>query len=386
MQSKLHSGLIFPAFVPPLRVCCGENIKEVIYMKKQILSLALALALCVGLSVPALAYAAGEYVGDGTGADSFNESIGQPSLDQPAPLPEHLAARGDSDSWLLYDFDRSKLLEITRDEWDNRVYTVLEGMEFTVYQNPSWKGMMSAMPIYTEDESEIGYFYRAGGADPLTLEEMRYMPPTTVTFDHNVTLPDGTVADLANLGETYDLRFEVWTSYEYFMDEGEYVEGEDPGMSWTSFGEKFRVIPAVAYASTQTVDIDGEAKEFQMYAIKDANGNDTNYVKVRDVALALDGSAAQFNVGWDGNVNLETGKAYTTRNGYENNTPYSGNQPFTCATSTTNVDGEAASLTAFVITDANGNGSTYYKLRDLGAALGFTVDWSAERGIYIETK
>ncbi len=27
-----------------------------------------------------------------------------------------------------------------------------------------------------------------------------------------------------------------------------------------------------------------------------------------------------------------------------------------------------------------------YKLRDLGQALGFNVGWSAEKGVYIETK
>ncbi len=65
---------------------------------------------------------------------------------------------------------------------------------------------------------------------------------------------------------------------------------------------------------------------------------------------------------------------------------YSGNQPFKATTAYTYVDGDVADLTAFVITDASGNGSTYYKLRDLGEALGFTVDWSGERGIYIETE
>lgn len=346
-------------------------------MKKQILSLALALALCVGLSVPALAYAAGEYVGvsDGTGADSFNESIGQPSLDQPAPLPEHLEQYVTPDAWFIYDFDPAKLLETTTDEWDNRVYVVLEGTEFTVWQNPSWQGMIIDVSIYTENENDYNEYYFYNTSFPDTPEDIRYLPPTTVTFGHDVTTPEGIVADLADAKTSYSLHLGVCLEDE-----------EGGGMMYTATGENFRVIPATAYASTQTVDVDGKAVEFQMYAIKDANGNDTNYVKVRDVALALDGSAAQFNVGWDGNVNLETGKAYTTRNGQENNTPYSGNQPFTCATSATNVDGEAASLTAFVITDANGNGSTYYKLRDLGTALGFTVDWSAQRGIFIETK
>ena len=42
---------------------------------------------------------------------------------------------------------------------------------------------------------------------------------------------------------------------------------------------KPRAVPRSA--STQTVTVDGKAVEFQMYALKDANGNDTNYVKLR---------------------------------------------------------------------------------------------------------
>ena len=33
----------------------------------------------------------------------------------------------------------------------------------------------------------------------------------------------------------------------------------------------------------------------------------------------------------------------------------------------------------------NGVGTNYLQLRDLGAALGFNVGWSADRGVYVET-
>ena len=42
-------------------------------------------------------------------------------------------------------------------------------------------------------------------------------------------------------------------------------------------------------------------------------------------------------------------------------------------------------LRALVLTDAQGGQATYYKLRDLGQAIGFNVGWSAEKGIFIET-
>lgn len=78
---------------------------------------------------------------------------------------------------------------------------------------------------------------------------------------------------------------------------------------WTGGGVTAPTPAKTAYASTQSVKVDGVAVEFQMYALKDEKGNDTNYVKVRDVAYALNGTAAQFNVGWDGAVNLVTGQA-----------------------------------------------------------------------------
>ena len=134
----------------------------------------------------------------------------------------------------------------------------------------------------------------------------------------------------------------------------------------------------------QTVTVDGKAVEFQMYALKDEKGNPTNYIKLRDVAATLNGTAAQFEVSWDGTVNIVTGQPYTA-NGSEMSTPFSGNRAYTVPTSETKVNGSAANLEAIVLTDDSGDGYTYYKLRDLGAALGFTVDWSAEQGVFIQT-
>ena len=39
-----------------------------------------------------------------------------------------------------------------------------------------------------------------------------------------------------------------------------------------------------------------------------------------------------------------------------------------------------------MLKDDQGGAYTYYKLRYLGTSLGFKVDWSAEKGIFIETK
>ena len=64
-----------------------------------------------------------------------------------------------------------------------------------------------------------------------------------------------------------------------------------------------------AFASTQNVEVDGQPVQFQMYALKDANGNPTNYVKLRDVAHVLNSTSAKFYVGWDGAITITTGTA-----------------------------------------------------------------------------
>ena len=150
-------------------------------------------------------------------------------------------------------------------------------------------------------------------------------------------------------------------------------------------GQTIPAAPAnMAYASTQAVDLDGKKVEFQMYALRDASGGENNYIKVRDLALALNGTAARFSVDWDGAVNLVAGAAYTP-NGSENSTPFSGDRAYKTPTSPTNVNGKASDLRAIVLTDDKGGGYTYYKLRDLGQKLGFNVGWSVEKGVFIET-
>lgn len=139
-----------------------------------------------------------------------------------------------------------------------------------------------------------------------------------------------------------------------------------------------------AYPSTQTVDLDGREVEFQMYALKDANGNPTNYIKVRDLAKALTGSKAAFSVEWDGAVNLVPGGIYAP-NGSEGFSAFTTPWPYTLPTSPTKVGGVDSDLQAIVLTDKKGGGHTYYQLRDLGRALGFNVGWSGSKGVFIES-
>ena len=225
----------------------------------------------------------------------------------------------------------------------------------------------------------------AQAGEPGQREVVRALyPGDSVTF----TLP------FDQLGEDtlYDLRAQIW----YRGARAEETGAAVYDASWCSYrvkldehlaaqlrAEQTGTAPT-AYAGTQTVSIDGEPVELQTYALKDAAGNPTNYVKLRDIASLLNGTAAQFQVCWDGSVNLLPGQSYTP-NGSELSTPFTGDQTYTIPTAVTSIDGDPAELAAISLTDDNGGSYTYYQLRDLGRALGFHVGWSADRGIFIET-
>ncbi len=146
-----------------------------------------------------------------------------------------------------------------------------------------------------------------------------------------------------------------------------------------------RVDPSrIAHASTQTVLLDGEKVEFQCYALWDAEGNPTNYIRLRDLAYYLNGTPAQFEVGWNWMVSI-TAKLPYTPNGSELTTPFTGDREFDTVDSDTLLNGSPVLLSAILLTDDDGGGYTYYKLRDLGMALNFNVGWTKEKGLFVET-
>ncbi len=140
----------------------------------------------------------------------------------------------------------------------------------------------------------------------------------------------------------------------------------------------------MAYTSTQVVTVDDVSREFEMYALKNYRGYDTNYIRVRDLASAMASTPGKFNVVWDGNAGLYPGQDYDVAE--TTPAPFSG-QDWPCRRPATHtlVNGEPAQADAILLQDDNGGGYIYYKLRDLGRLLGFNVDWSPSRGVYIET-
>jgi beta-lactamase superfamily II metal-dependent hydrolase len=123
-----------------------------------------------------------------------------------------------------------------------------------------------------------------------------------------------------------------------------------------------------ATPNSASVLVNGKSVSFEAYTI-----NENNYFKLRDLAMALNGSEKQFEVGWDGTnnaISLSTAKAYTPAGGELTSSGKTGTQAATLSTSKVYIDGVQANLTAYLIGSNN-----YFKLRDVGAAINFGVGW-----------
>jgi len=136
------------------------------------------------------------------------------------------------------------------------------------------------------------------------------------------------------------------------------------------------LVTAVPTASN--IYFNGAKVAFEAYNI---GGN--NYFKLRDLAFVLSGSEAQFEVGWNAAANSIQ---LTTRSAY---TPVGGEM---AAGSTVNKIGQKTSssvylngvLTAFTAYNIDGN--NYFKLRDIGQAINFSIEWDAAQNcIRIDT-
>jgi hypothetical protein len=134
----------------------------------------------------------------------------------------------------------------------------------------------------------------------------------------------------------------------------------------------------VAKPTASKILINGRVVDFDAYNI-----NGSNYFKLRALAYALNGTGKQFEIGYDNAakaITLTSGAAYTpvggemAGKGSENKTP-------TPTSSKITLDGKTVSFTAYGI-----EGNNYFKLRDVGLAFDFGVEWDgAKQTIVIDT-
>ncbi len=329
-------------------------------MRRRLLIFVLALCLCSGFVVTADAIQYDVTLSQGASTVTLCNVVFEENVELYVPT-----AYGGSDTELrtihLYHMSDKSRVEVAYSSApdDEDEHTEGDGAVIASYEYSSYA---AASGSALTDWQKLGE-----GVLLDTTDGESGLPPYSDVIDFSGWLPITTVW-------RFDFYFHDLTSVSlYFMvDDAEHAFTEVPDPTAAQ----------IAYPSTQTVLIDGKPVEFQMYALMDENDNPTNYIKVRDLAYVLNGSKAQFGVVWDGTaINLTPGVPYAA-NGTERMTLYSGAQPYTIPTTATYVRGKPSELKAIALMDG---GFTYYRLRDLGAALGFNVSWSSETGVYIET-
>ena len=134
----------------------------------------------------------------------------------------------------------------------------------------------------------------------------------------------------------------------------------------------------VAKPTASTVYINGKIVVFDAYNI-----NDSNYFKLRDIAFSLNGTPKQFEVGWSNAndaISLTSGWPYTVVGG-EMAGKGSSSKSAAPTSSKVYVNGKETQFTAYNI-----DGYNYFKLRDVGQAIDFGVDYDESRdAIMVDT-
>ena len=211
------------------------------------------------------------------------------------------------------------------------------------------------------------YFVIGEGAAEADVCDYWYMRTGTIDLvvPHPIFINLATA--LMNNGKTVDVAY-VWE------------QGHGITKDVAAFFEFANEVMAAdeAVLSSQALSVNGKTVETEVYNIA---GN--NFFKLRDIAAVLSDTYARFEVSYDEaerNVTVTTGEAYTPVGG---ELAKGEDKSDTCvvSTQTITIDGVVVDVAVYNI-----GGNNFFKLRDLGDAIGFGVDYDAEtRTIIIET-
>lgn len=138
--------------------------------------------------------------------------------------------------------------------------------------------------------------------------------------------------------------------------------------------------PVIAHPSAAKIVVNGRQVSFQAYNI-----HNNNYFKLRDLAMALKGTEAGFEIVWDGEKNaisLKSGEDYTAVGGELTVSGHSAAEHALPSTAALYLDDKEVELTAYTI-----QGNNYFKLRDIASLIDFGVLWDeAASTIRIDTQ
>lgn len=132
-------------------------------------------------------------------------------------------------------------------------------------------------------------------------------------------------------------------------------------------------IPAMATGVTATPNDASVAVNGNSIAIGAYNIGGYNYFKLRDVAAALNGTGANFEVGYDSaakSIALSSKTAYSATGNELKDTAPTAKKTASVSNQKIILDGVEVSMQAYLI-----DGYNYFQLRELGKNLGFEVAW-----------
>lgn len=242
--------------------------------------------------------------------------------------------------------------------------------------------------MVTDDETP---YYDANGKEQFySFMVLTLSNPTEVTFyrgssTETQTVTEVQVADLSGAERTLALSGQevtvtgtvVFASTRYHYRDIVLTNATAAAVPASTPAGQTPAAPQTPQAPSQTkvsakagnidLTLNGSAVRLGTYNI---NGN--NYVKLRDVAQMLRGTGKEFSVTWNAGaqrIDLASGSSYVSEGG-ELAPLAAGTQTALPSSAAVYLDGAPVSLTAY-----NVNGNNFFKLRDLGSALGFYVGW-----------
>lgn len=206
-------------------------------------------------------------------------------------------------------------------------------------------------------------FYLLVSDEDITTAELDYETPPVATVYNPA-------ADLNNDGHVDKAEWETWVAaHPEDLDQDLIITDEEQA----TYDANHKVMP-----TSCTILVNGQAVDFDAYVI---SGN--NYMKLRDISMAINDTSKQFNVTWDGKqnaINIISNTPYSAVGGELAKGDGTAKNATPC-TSTILLNGQKIELTGYTIGQNN-----YFKLRDLGSALGFIVDWDgANNTVTIDT-
>lgn len=189
----------------------------------------------------------------------------------------------------------------------------------------------------------------------------------------NVILPEGSTTTLASTYSEAAIEAKLAKGMAYYAS--------NPSKFTDAEFDRCGMRTLTVQPTAQALTVDGTAVSgAEIYNI-----NGSNYFKLRDVAQLLNGTDTQFSVDYTAatdTITVVTGAAYTP-NGTE--LASGTDKSSTIETSAQSLVLDGKNINMSTVSAYNIGGNNYFKLRDLGTLLGFTVDYDASTNTTIIT-